>query len=72
MTDAQADRIIGLLTDMLEEQRALRQVLLEPPPELPPAPCTHPPESRTDDNPRATFWKCKACGYVYDSEQEIH
>jgi hypothetical protein len=70
MTDPQADRIIALLEELVAEQRAFRQVLLEPPPELPPAPCQHPPDVRTDDTPGARFWKCKACGYVYDSEKE--
>jgi hypothetical protein len=68
MTTEQAAQIIELLTEIRDESRALRQVLLEPPPDVE-APCTHPPEGRTDDNPGATFWKCRCCGYVYDSER---
>jgi hypothetical protein len=69
MTTAQGARIVQLLEGILAEQQELRRVLLEPPPELPPAPCTHPVEARTDQNPSARFWKCD-CGFVYDSEQE--
>lgn len=53
-----------------EEAVLLRQILTEPPPEIADPPCTHPVESRSDQNPTATFWKCKSCGKVYDREQE--
>lgn len=71
LTSAQCDRIIALLEEMIEEQRLLRQILTEPPPEITiEPPCTHPLDARTDQNPTATFWKCKTCGHVYDNERE--
>jgi hypothetical protein len=68
MTDAQAEQIIGLLTEIRDDQRAMVRALQEPLPEPAPAPCTHAPQHRSDDNPGARFWKCKACGFIYDSE----
>ncbi len=69
MTDDQGAQIIALLEELIEEQRTLRRVLTEPPPEVE-APCTHPVDERTDQNPAARFWKCKTCSYIYDSEKE--
>lgn len=66
----QHDELVAVLTEIRDGQRELVQTLLAPMPDLPPAPCTHPPEDRTDSDASATFWKCRRCGHVYDSERE--
>jgi hypothetical protein len=70
MTNEQFDRVVELLTEIRDESRALRQALLEAPPDQMPPPCTHPPELRNDQTFGAPFWRCNGCGYVYDNEQE--
>ena len=69
MTPSQVDRLLALLTEIRDDQRALVQLLQEPLPEPTPAPCTHPQNLRTDQAPGARFWKCQGCGFVYDSER---
>ena len=68
--------VIGLLQAILAELQTLNRALLGP--DGPPPPCTHPPETRSDSNPAARFWKCNApkadgprgvCGFIYDSER---
>jgi DNA-directed RNA polymerase subunit M/transcription elongation factor TFIIS len=65
----QHEQVVTLLMETRDAVREFVQVMTAPVEETP-APCTHSPEFRTDDNPSATFWKCKRCGYVYDSERE--
>lgn len=62
--------VVTLLTEIRDDQRALVKALQEPLPDAAPAPCTHPPEFRTDSTPGARFWKCRRenCGFIYDSE----
>lgn len=54
MTEAQAERIIALLTE-------IRDGLLLP---MEPLPCAHPEEARQDMSSMGeTEWTCRACGH---------
>jgi hypothetical protein len=68
---AQHAACLVVLTEIRDGLRELVQALQEPLPEPQAAPCTHPQGQRTDDNPGARFWKCKACGFIYDSERTV-
>lgn len=65
----QHEQLVTLLTEIRDGVRELTQVLLTPLPEAAPVPCQHPLESRSDQNPRATFYQCRACGDVVDRER---
>jgi ribosomal protein S27AE len=55
MTEAQADQIVALLTEI----RDLLQCSEEP--------CDHPPSDRVMLAPRGRAWRCGICGYVYEA-----
>lgn len=63
MTEEQAERIIGLLTEIRDEHRRFVQLMQEPGP----AP-VHTHEPADGGSPAAPFWLCK-CGYVHDDER---